>query len=104
MTDIENIIEVKILDRNYRVKCPSEKAQDLQEAARHVDEQMRKLRQSASAMSMDRIAVVTALNICNELLALQKQKNNAIDVMYGRIQKLQERIENALGENQVSSL
>ncbi len=101
---MENIIEVKILDRNYRVKCPSEKAQELQEAARHVDEQMRKLRQSSSAMSMDRIAVVTALNICHELLALQKRKNQSIDNMYERIQKLHDRIENALGENQVSTL
>ncbi len=100
MTDSENIIEVKILDRGYRIKCPTDKAQDLQEAARHVDEQMRKVRQSGTVMSTDRVAVVAALNVCHELLALQKQKNNHIDIMFERIQNLQSRIENALAEEQ----
>lgn len=100
MTDADNIVEVKILDRQYRVKCPSEKVQELQDAARHVDEQMRKLRQGGNAMSMDRLAVIAALNICHEFLNLQKQKNNCIDLMFERIQGLHDRVENALANNE----
>ncbi len=104
MTDSDNIIEVKIVDRNYRVKCPTEKALELQEAAHYVDEQMRKIRQSGTVMSMDRVAVITALNICHEFLMLQKQKNSSIDIMYERIQELQKKIENALAETQTTAV
>lgn len=60
---------------------------------------MRKIRQTANINSMERIAVVTALNICHELMQLRKQKNNYIDVMNQRIQDLQRRIENFLETN-----
>lgn len=96
MNDNENIISIKIMDRTYKIKCPSSEAQELQEAAHQVDEQMRKIRQSGSANSTDRIAVVTALNICHELIALKKQKNTYIDMMNQRIQDLQNRIQKFL--------
>lgn len=96
MSKVENIIAIKILDRTYNIKCLPEEAQDLQESARYVDEQMRKLRQSSSITNTDRIAVVTALNICHELLVLKKQQNQCIDSMNERIHDMQQRIQNYL--------
>ena len=75
MSDSENIIAIKVLDRTYNIKCPSEEAHELQESARYVDEQMRKIRQGGSITSTDRIAVVAALNICQQYLGLKKQQN-----------------------------
>ncbi|WP_267256148.1 cell division protein ZapA [Coxiella endosymbiont of Ornithodoros maritimus] len=95
----QSLICVKILDRSYRIKCPPQQTQALQEAAVYVEEEMRKVRQTANINSMERIAVVTALNIFHELMQLRKQKNNYIDVMNQRIQNLQQRIENFLETN-----
>lgn len=95
----QNLISVKILDRSYKIKCSPEQAQALQEAASYVDAQMRKMRQAVSVNNIERIAVVTALNICHEFIQLRKQKNNHIDVMNQRIQDLQRRIENFLETN-----
>ncbi|ACJ21112.1 cell division protein ZapA [Coxiella burnetii] len=95
----QSLISVKILDRSYHIKCPPDQTQALQEAAAYVEEEMRKIRQTANINSMERIAVVTALNICHELMQLHKQKNNYIDVMNQRIQDLQRRIENFLETN-----
>ena len=92
----QNLISIKILDRNYQIKCPSDQAQALQEAATYVEEEMRKIRQTVNINSIERIAVVTALNICHELMQLRKQKNSYIDNMDQRIQDLQCRIENFL--------
>lgn len=96
MNDSDNVISIKILERIYKIKCPPEEAHDLQEAARYVDEQMRKIRQSGNITNTDRIAVVVALNICHELFTLKKQKNNYIDTMSQRIQELQHRIQKFL--------
>lgn len=88
----ENVLTVEILDRPYKIKCLPKDALDLQEAARYVDEQMRKIRQASHATPHDRIAVVTALNICNEFLRLKKQKDQCINDMNQRIADLQRRI------------
>lgn len=96
MSDSENIISIRILDRDYKIKCPPDEAQELQAAARYVDDQMRKVRSSGSVTSTDRVAVVTALNVSHELMSLKKQKNNYIDMMNTRISDLQGRIQNFL--------
>lgn len=94
----ENVITIKILDRLYKIKCSAKEAIDLQEAAFHVDDQMRKIRQLGHITSTDRMAVVAALNIYNDLLQLKRQKNQCIDAMNQRIIDLQRRIEEKLAK------
>jgi cell division protein ZapA len=94
----ESVITIKILDRLYKIKCTASEALDLHEAANHVDEQMRKIRQAGHITSIDRMAVVAALNIYSELLQLKRQKNQCIDSMSQRISELQRRIEEKLAE------
>ena len=101
MSDDENhVISVKILDRSYQIKCPPEQTQALQESASYIDQQMRKFKQNTQINNTERVAIVTALNICHELMQLRKQKNNYIDVMNQRIQDLQHRIENFLAASE----
>ncbi len=96
------LVSVQILDRTYKIKCPPEQTQALQEAASYVNDQMRKMKQANQTSSTENAAIVTALNICHELMQLRKQKNNYIDVMNQRIQDLQHRIENVLGSTELS--
>lgn len=98
--DDQHLISVKILDRSYQIKCPPEQTQALQESANYIDQQMRKFRQNAQINNTERVAIITALNICHELMQLRKQKNNYIDVMNQRIQDLQHRIENFLAASE----
>lgn len=100
MSQQESVITVKILDRLYKIKCSAKEAIDLHEAANYVDDQMRKIRQAGHITSLDRLAVVTALNIYSELIHLKKQKNQCIDSMNQRIIDLQRRIEEALAEKE----
>lgn len=95
----DNVITVKILDRSYRIKCPSNQAPALKEAAEFVDSQMRKARQSGNVMSTDRIAVVTALNICHDFLELKKHKSTELDTLTHRIGDLQTKLSLALVED-----
>jgi len=89
-------ISVNILDRSYGVRCSAEEKQQLQLAAGFLDEQMRLVRQSGTITSVERIAVVTALNLAHELMQLKKQKSEYVDEVRQRVCGLQNKIENFL--------
>ena len=97
MTDSENIVSIKILDKTYQVKCPQDEAAQLQESVNYLDEQMRKIRQAGSVNTTERVAIVTALNVCRELIIYKKQNNTYIDVVYDQIKSLQTRIQKFIG-------
>jgi cell division protein ZapA len=61
-------VNVRILDREFTVGCePSEKEQ-LLAAAQLVDTRMREVRGGSRTAALDRVAVLTALNLAHELL------------------------------------
>ena len=64
-------VRVVILDREYHVACPDEEKEGLLSAASYLDEKMREMRNRSHNIGADKLAVVTALNIAYEMLALQ---------------------------------
>jgi len=58
-------VDVAILGRIYRVKCAADEVGALQASARRVDGAMRQVQRAGVALSLDRIAVMAALNIAN---------------------------------------
>lgn len=93
-------VTVHIMDKEYRVACPPEERDALLRAAAMVDDRMRVVRDSGRLVGLDRIAVVTALNLANELLA---QQNNApatsapsTDFVSSRLRNLNDKVEGAL--------
>jgi len=67
MTDPEPI-NVSILDKEYKVACPVGEQPALLASAKYLDGKMREVRDNGSIIGSERIAVITALNIANELL------------------------------------
>ncbi len=61
-------INISILDKDYKVSCPPGEQSALLESAKFLDGKMREVRDSGNIMGSERIAVITALNIANELL------------------------------------
>ena len=59
---------VKLLDKEYQVACPPGQQQALQQSAHYLDKQMRSIRANGKVIGLERIAVMAALNISNELL------------------------------------
>lgn len=96
-TNSDNVIAITIMDRPYQIKCPAEEAAQLRESAKYLDSQMRKISQSFSPNNGERLAIVAALNIAHELMALKNQKNVHIDVMHEQIKSMQYRIQKFLG-------
>ena len=59
---------VKLLDKDYQVACPAGQRDALEESANYLDKQMRNIRSNGKVIGLERIAVMAALNISNELL------------------------------------
>ena len=63
---------VKILDKEYQVACPPGEEQALHRAAHDLDQRMRKIRNHGQVIGLERIAVMAALNLSNELIQAQE--------------------------------
>jgi len=73
------LVSVNILGRDYRLSCAPGERDALLAAVALVDEKMQAVRSSSKVMSNDRIAVLAALNIANELLALRMSGDSPTD-------------------------
>ena len=61
-------LDINLLGRDYKVACKENERAELMEAVAYLDSQMREIRSSGKIAGVDRIAVMAALNITNELL------------------------------------
>jgi cell division protein ZapA len=96
MTDRMSRVSVRILEKEYQVACPVEERTDLLDAAEYLNKQMREIRDSGTVMGLDRVAVMAALNIANELLK-ERRKESGNDLgLLDRVRKLSERVESAI--------
>jgi cell division protein ZapA len=92
MTDAQPI-NISILDKDYKVACPPGEQSALLESAKFLDSKMREVRDSGNIIGSERIAVITALNIANDLL-----KSSTVDKALG--QELPPRLKDL--ENKIS--
>ncbi|HEY5993063.1 MAG TPA: cell division protein ZapA [Gallionellaceae bacterium] len=61
-------LDITILDRDLRVACPEDERAELLDAVAYLDKKMREIRDSGKVASVERIAIMAALNIAHELL------------------------------------
>lgn len=76
-------VNVKILDREFTVGVEPDERESLMAAAHLLDARMREVRGSNRMAALDRVAVLTALNLAHELLQL-KQAAEQRDVALNR--------------------
>ena len=89
-------LTIKIMDKEYKISCPAEEEDALKRSARYLNEQMTEIRSTGKVVGVDRVAVMAALNITNDLLTGSKQASSNLDVTNRRIKMLNEKIISAL--------
>ncbi len=100
MTDMYAHVSVRILEKEYQVSCPASERTELLDSAELLNEKMREIRDSGKIVGLDRIAVMAALNMANELLR-SKANDAAFETNIGpRLKLLSDRVEGALGGSQ----
>ena len=68
-------VEVRILDRDYTVGVAADERDSLRAAARMLDARMREIRGSNRMVSLDRLAVLAALNLAHELQQAREERD-----------------------------
>lgn len=88
-------VDVSILGREFTVSCTDEERQGLMDAVSFLDSKMHEIRDSGKVVGVERIAIMTALNLSHELL-----NTKAGDVDIGdykrRINAMQNQIDEAI--------
>jgi cell division protein ZapA len=92
-------VTVRILEREYRVMCTAEQRRDLMESALFLDQQMREIRDTGRISSMDKIAVMAALNLAEEVLKLRQQVLDRREKVDQRIRQMAIELDQALPED-----
>lgn len=96
-------MDIKLLDRNYRVMCPDGQESALREAARQLDERLNETKSATKLSSVEQIAVMTALNLCHERIQERQQQGEHTSALEDKIRLLQGTIEKAMGDRHNTS-
>jgi len=90
-------VTIRILEKEYNVACPAEEKPALLASAELLNSKMREIRDSGKVVGLDRVAVMAALNIANELLKAQGQDEELKNIVGLRIRAMREHLDSALG-------
>lgn len=99
MSSTAEPVKVTILDRQYQFACPEEEREALKNAARHLDESMREIKDSGRLMSLERIALQAALNYCDEVLQLRQAVDARKETIDSKISMLADQLDKALADD-----
>ncbi|MFZ2303122.1 MAG: cell division protein ZapA [Gallionella sp.] len=98
MSGATKTLEIKLLDRELRVACPEEERGELLDAVAYLDKKMREIRDAGKIASVERIAMMAALNITHELLSVKIGRGFDLSDFKRRMDSMQAAIDKALAE------
>ncbi|HEY4697397.1 MAG: cell division protein ZapA [Gallionellales bacterium RIFCSPHIGHO2_02_FULL_57_16] len=98
MSNATKTLDVKILDRELRIACPEEERGELLDAVAYLDKKMREIHESGKIASVERIALMAALNITHELLGMKVGRGVDLADFTRRMNSMQAAIDEALAE------
>lgn len=96
MTEKTITTTIEILGKQYPVRCAESEENSLQMAAKLLNQKMSEVLASGKAINLERIAIITALNLANQLLQADNQKSGVVQRINQRLTNLSHRLETAL--------
>ncbi len=98
MTESIVTTTIEILGKQYPVRCSESEVNSLQLAAKLLNQKMSEVQESGKAINLERIAIITALNLANQLLQTDNQKTSVMQKINQRIVQLQHKLESGLDD------
>ena len=93
-------VHVKILEKEFQLGCSPEERGDLLDSVELLNSKMREIRYSGKVSGIERIAILAALNLANELIQ-SRGKGQALEVnAMKQVQAIREHVESALQSSQ----
>ena len=93
-------VSVRILEKEYQFACAVDERAALLDSAEYLNSEMKKIRDTGKVIGLDRIAVMAALNMANELLKGRARDTSMETDVVHRVRQLRERVEATLERGQ----
>jgi cell division protein ZapA len=97
MSDTYAQVSVRILDKEYQVACPADERTELLDSAEMLNAKMREIRDTGRVVGLDRIAVMAALNMANDLLHAKARDKLLDGDLSDRLKGISDRVDSVLG-------
>ena len=88
--------QVKILGKEYQINCPRSEMKALLAAARYLDENMHKIKSRGNIHGIEKVAIMAALNITNDMLRKNHLISESRRVTSQQVEWLEEKVDAAL--------
>jgi cell division protein ZapA len=93
-------VAVQILDKEFLIACPPGERPALTESAALLNSRLREIRGAGKVIGLDRMMVMAALNMANEISRLREREQRVETQVGGRVRQLRERVEKAVARSQ----
>ena len=100
MSEMFAHVSVRILEKEYQVSCPAEERTALLDSADILNNKMREIRDSGKVVGLERVAVMAALNMANELLQANEKDKVMENTLGNRLKLMSDQVESVLGNTQ----
>lgn len=93
-------VSVQILDKEYLIACPPGEREALLQAAELLNERLKKIREQGKVMGTERLVIMAALNMANDLAQIAAREQRTTGQIGARVRGMRERVERALVHGQ----
>ena len=100
MAESAKTIEITILGRSYKIACEEGERDALMQAVAYLDGKMDEIKKAGKVNGTDRIAVMAALNIANELLTTRLGSGFDIGQAKRRIESIEAKLDEAIARQE----
>jgi cell division protein ZapA len=90
---------IEILGKPYPIRCVESELPALQKAAEYLNQQMTEVQSSGKVINLERIAIITALNMAHQYLQLEQKNHTLIAKVNQRICSLQEKLDATINKS-----
>lgn len=97
---VAETVTVEILDKEYLIGCPANEREDLLKAAALLNQRLKDIREHGKVMGTERLVIMAALNMANELTKLASREERTAAELGSRVRGMRERVERALVHGQ----
>ena len=99
MTQVKPV-PVSILDKEYLISCPEDEREQLYAVVKFVNEKLLEVKSSGNVIGTERIVIMAALNIANELIAYKRHNKDYTESVGSVVQRLQTKIDGILTKDE----
>ena len=77
-----NGLDIRIMDKDYRVACPQDQQASLQDSASFLNDRLNEIKRKGSIIGTERIAIMAALNLAHSTFSGEEVMGKPVWGMY----------------------